>query len=54
MIELISGLPDEVVGFEGVGEVTSDDYKGTLIPAVEAALAAHGKIRLLYVLGDGS
>jgi len=52
MIESIPGLPGGVVGFEGVGEVTSDDYKGTLIPAVEAALESHGKIRLLYVLGE--
>lgn len=52
MIELISGLPDEIVGIEAVGEVESADYKTVLIPAVEAALARHDKIRLLYVLGD--
>jgi len=51
MIDLIPGLPDNVVGFVGKGEVTSDDYSDTLIPAVEAALADNDKIRLLYVLG---
>jgi SpoIIAA-like len=51
VIDLIPGLPENVVGFVGKGEVTSDDYTGTLIPAIEAALADHDKIRLLYVLG---
>jgi SpoIIAA-like len=52
VIELLSGLPDGVIGFEAVGEVSVDDYKQTLIPAVEAALEANGKVRLLYVLGE--
>ena len=52
MIELIQGLPDEVVAFEAVGEVTAADYRGVVRPAVERALAAHSKICLLHVLGD--
>lgn len=52
MIEKIEGLPDDVVGFEAVGEVSSDDYKDVLIPAVEAALQAGGRVRFLYVLGE--
>jgi hypothetical protein len=52
MIEMLPGLPGNVVGIEGVGEVSSDDYKNVLIPAVEAALEEHDKVRLLYVLGD--
>lgn len=51
MIETLPDLPDGVIGFEAVGEVHSDDYKDTLIPALEAAGAA-GPIRLVYVLGD--
>lgn len=51
MIEPIPGLPDGVVGVRASGEVTDDDYEDVLIPAVEAALADHDKIRLLYVLG---
>jgi hypothetical protein len=49
----ITGLPDGVVGIRGTGEITEDDYEHVLIPAVEAALADHDKIRLLYVLGPG-
>ena len=52
MIEMLPGLPGNVVGIEGVGAVSSDDYKDVLIPAVEAALEKHDKVRLLYVLGE--
>ena len=52
MIELLEGLPDNVVGVEGVGEVAADDYKSVLVPAAEAALKRHERVRLLYVLGD--
>jgi hypothetical protein len=49
MLEPITGLPDGVIGFEAVGEVRSDDYTDTLIPAIEAL---DGPVRLVYVLGD--
>jgi hypothetical protein len=52
MIELIPDLPENVVGAEGVGEITARDYETVLIPAVESALSGNDKIRLLYVLGD--
>jgi len=52
MIEILPGLPDDVVGAEGVGEVEARDYETVLIPAVESALADNDRIRLLYVLGD--
>ncbi|RLE18735.1 MAG: STAS/SEC14 domain-containing protein [Actinobacteria bacterium] len=51
MIRLIEGLPSNVIGFEAVGEVESDDYKNVLDPALDAAVADHDKIRFLYVLG---
>jgi hypothetical protein len=51
MLELIPDLPDNVVGVRAVGDVEDDDYEDVLVPAVEAALAGHDKIRLLYVLG---
>ena len=50
MIELVQGLPANVVGVRGSGEITADDYRNVLIPAVEEKLSAHGRIRLLYVL----
>lgn len=52
MIELLTGLPDDVVGLEAKGEVTGEDYDQVLIPAVEEAHRSHDKIRLFYVLGD--
>lgn len=52
MIEMIEGLGDGVVGARAVGKVTADDYESTLIPAVQAALSNHDKIRMLYVLGS--
>lgn len=52
MIELIGGLPDRVIGLRASGEVTRDDYERVAIPAVRAALDAHGTVRLLYVLGE--
>ena len=51
MLELIDGLPDNVVGVKAIGEVEDDDYDDVLVPAIDAARSAHDKIRLLYVLG---
>lgn len=51
MIEVIEGLPDNVLGFKAVGEVTGEDYAQTLIPAVLAMSERLHQVRLLYVLG---
>jgi hypothetical protein len=51
VIEPIPDLPENVVGFVAKGKLSSDDYEKVLIPAVERALEAHDKARLLYVLG---
>jgi hypothetical protein len=48
---MLEGLPDNVVGFEAIGQVDAGDYKTVLDRAVEAALQTHDKLRLLYVLG---
>ncbi|MFF2372326.1 STAS/SEC14 domain-containing protein [Agromyces sp. NPDC058110] len=52
MLRPLEGLPTTVVAFEAVGEVHADDYRNVLDPAVESAIAAHEKIRFLYVLGS--
>jgi hypothetical protein len=52
MIELIEGLPDGVIAFEAVGNVTLEDYDNVVAPVVERALVSHQKIRLLHVIGD--
>ncbi len=52
MIKLLSDLPENVLGFEASGKVSGKDYETVLIPAVEAKLKTHPKIRLLYHLGS--
>ena len=51
MIRRRSDMPEGVLGFEAIGDVEEDDYEDVLVPAVEAAIAEHGKVRLVYVLG---
>ena len=51
MIELITNLPDNAVGFSARGKVTAEDYESVLIPAVEKKLKMHAKLCLLYHLG---
>ncbi len=50
MLDRITDLPDDVIGFVAKGELTSDDYEKVMIPAVDQALGDHDKIRMLYVL----
>lgn len=52
MLTPIWGLPEGSVGFEASGHVSNADYKERLIPALEAAIAEHGKVRFLFVLGE--
>lgn len=51
MIERIEDLPASVIGLRASGEVSADDYKQVLEPALSAA-AEGGEIRLLYVLNE--
>lgn len=51
MITLLENLPDNVLGVEATGEVTGEDYKETLVPAIESQREKYGKVRLLCVLG---
>lgn len=53
MIEVMIDLPDQVLGLRATGEVTAEDYRSILLPALEEKLRRHKKVRLLYVLGDG-
>jgi hypothetical protein len=52
VIEAISDMPPGCLGFEAVGEVRAEDYRDVLLPAVDQAIADHGKVRLLYLLGS--
>lgn len=52
MIELIDGLPRNVVGISVTGRVTKDECRDILMPAVEKSLRWRDKIRLYYELGS--
>jgi len=52
MITPISDMPAGTLGFEASGQVTEQDYRTVLVPALKAALDGSGGVRLLYVLGD--
>ena len=51
MIRLLHDMPPGVLGLEAVDDVEEEDYKNVIVPAVERAIAEHGKVRLVYVLG---
>ena len=48
MIEVLTDLPGNVLGFACHGHITKQDYESVLIPAVEKALKDHEKLRLYY------
>lgn len=51
MIELLPNLPDYIVGISASGQVNATDYETIFIPAIDAALKKHDRIRVLYELG---
>jgi hypothetical protein len=51
MIRLMRDMPAGVLGLQAVDDVEKEDYEDVIIPAVEAAIAQHGKVRVVYVLG---
>jgi hypothetical protein len=50
MIEIVEGLPRNVVGFSVSGRLTMADCQEVLLPAVEKSLRRNEKIRLYYEL----
>jgi len=51
MIEKMTDLPDNVLGFTAKGTVTMNDYETIIIPAVEDLFSRKKKVRFLYHLG---
>jgi len=51
MIRLLRDMPVGVLGLEAVDDVEKEDYENVIVPAINAAIAEHGKVRLVYVLG---
>jgi len=52
MIELIHGLPRNVVGITTRGRVTREDWDDVLLPAIDEALRRHDKVRLYYEIAS--
>ena len=51
-IQLMKGLPHDVVAFEVVGALTSRDYEQILTPLIDEKLKEHDKLKVLVVLGE--
>jgi hypothetical protein len=51
MIRILRDMPAGVLGLEAVDDVEREDYENVIVPAVDQAIAQHGKVRLVYVLG---
>ena len=45
MIELLTGFADDIIAIAYRGRVSGLDYETVLVPAVEAALRTHAKLR---------
>ena len=52
MLELIEGLPKNVVGIIAKGKVTMQDCRDVLVPAIKESRKRHDKIRLYYELNS--
>ena len=48
MIEIVEGLPDNVLGIVVKGRVTKQDCSDVLLPALEKAREWHHRLRLYY------
>ena len=51
MFEILPESTDANIGFKVSGKVTAEDYD-VLLPKLDEAIGAHGKINLLMVLGE--
>lgn len=51
MIRLLHDMPAGVLGFEAIDDVEREDYESVIVPVINKAIAEHGKVRLVYVLG---
>ena len=49
MLEEIPDLPTGVIGFEVFGKLVAEDYRDTILPAVQEA-AAEGEVRIVIVI----
>jgi hypothetical protein len=52
MVEILPRNRDDVVGLKVSGKLTDKEYKEMLIPKLETAVKAYGKIRFLCHRGN--
>ena len=52
MLQLINGLPGNIVGIAVSGRVTIQDCQDVLLPAIKRSRKRHDKIRLYYELNS--
>ena len=52
MIQIVEGLPDNVVGIVAKGRVTNEDCDKILKPLMETSLKRHDKVRLYYEISS--
>jgi len=50
-LEIIPGLPDDVIGLSARGVITARDYAETIAPLVAEKLKAYPKLKMIYRLG---
>jgi hypothetical protein len=50
MLQLLEDLPEAVVGVRAINEVTEEDYKQVMLPALQAVHEKLGKVSLMIVL----
>lgn len=53
MLHKFTSNTDPVLGFTVTGKLTPTDYEDVLMPAIERAVAAHGKVRMLVEWDEG-
>ena len=51
MLQRMSDMPADTIGFEAVGEVEDDDWEKVVGPLLRRQIAEGHKVRLLYLLG---
>lgn len=50
MLQLLEDLPETVVGIRAINDVTENDYKQVVLPALETVHKKFGNLRLIIVL----
>jgi SpoIIAA-like len=51
MINVLTGLPEGVIGFEASGKIAAEDYRDVVLPALEQATKT-GDVRFVIVMRD--